>query len=162
MINAGTWTFWQNVVFSSLTDGGAAASSANILRYMDSVWVQLVRNNDKPDLIVADNNYWRYYLESLQAIQRITSIQEASAGFSSLKYMSSDVVLDGGFGGNAPTNTMYFINTDYLYYRPATGRNMAVQDENRVPVNQDAMVKMILFAGNMTVSNRSLQGLLKA
>jgi hypothetical protein len=34
--------------------------------------VQLIRGTDKPDLIVADNNYYRLYLQSLQSIQRIT------------------------------------------------------------------------------------------
>lgn len=160
-IVAGTWTFWQNISFDATTDGGAAASAANIQSYMNRVWVQVVRNNDKPDLIVADNNYWRFYLESLQAIQRITSVSEASAGFSSLKYMSADVVLDGGFGGAAPTNHMYFCNTDYLFYRPSRDRNMEIEDGDRVPVNQDAIVKMIQFAGNMTTSNRRLQGVLK-
>ncbi|MEQ8450884.1 MAG: phage major capsid protein [Alphaproteobacteria bacterium] len=160
-IPASTWTFWRNVAFDATTDGGAPASAANIQSYMNQVWVQLVRNSDKPDLIVADNNYWRHYLESLQAIQRIQSVSEASAGFSSLKYMTADVVLDGGFGGSAPTNKMYFLNTDYLFYRPSRDRNMSVEDGERVPVNQDAITRLIFFAGNMTTSNRSLQGVLK-
>lgn len=161
-INASTWSFWQNVVYEGVTDGGTATSAANISSYMNRVYTQLVRNMDKPDLIVADNNYWTFYLESLQAIQRITSTTEASQGFMSLKYMNADVVLDGGFGGYAPTDTMYFLNTDYLFFRPHRDRNMTVEDGDRVPVNQDAIVKMLLFAGNMTLSNRSLQGLLKA
>lgn len=160
-ISAGTWTFWNNISFDATTDGGAAATSANIQSYMNRVWVQLVRNSDQPDLIVADNNYWRLYLESLQAIQRIQSISEASAGYSSLKYMTADVVLDGGYGGGAPSNHMYFLNTDYIYYRPSRDRNMVVEDGDRVPVNQDALVKMILFAGNLTTANRRLQGVLK-
>lgn len=161
-ISAATWAFWKNVVFDATTDGSAAATSANIQSYMNRVWVQVVRNTDKPDLIVADNNYWRLYLESLQAIQRITTVTDgATAGFPSVKYMTADVVLDGGFGGSAPTNHMYFLNTDYLFYRPARDRNMTVEDGDRVPVNQDAIVKMIMFAGNMTTSNRSLQALLK-
>ena len=75
-------------------------------------------NNDHPDLIVADNNYWRLYLESLQAIQRIQDDKMAQAGFQNLKYMGADVVLDGGRGGDAPTNHMYFLNCDYIHYRP--------------------------------------------
>ena len=95
-INAGTYTFWQNTAFSGVTNGGSATSTGNILDYMNRVWVQQVRGADAPDLLVADNNYWRFYLESLQAIQRISSDEEASAGFQSLKYMTADVVLDGG------------------------------------------------------------------
>jgi len=161
-INAATWNFWRNIAFSSATDGGAPASTANIQSFMNRIWTQLVRNQDQPDLIVADNNYWRLYLESLQAIQRITAITEASAGFQSLKYMTADVVLDGGFGGAAPADHMYFLNTKYLFFRPSRERNVAVEDGDRVPVNQDAIVKMLFFAGNMTVSNRRLQGVLKA
>jgi hypothetical protein len=84
------------------------------------------------------------------------------AGFDSLRYMSSDVVLDGGVGGGAPTNTMYFLNTDYIYFRPHTERNFAPIGDDRFAVNQDAMVKLVGFAGNMTVSNRRLQAVLTA
>jgi hypothetical protein len=161
-INAGTYTFWQNKVFSSATNGGAAATSANIQSYMNRLYLQLVRGADSPDLIVADNNYYRLYLESLQAIQRIAGDSEASAGFNSLKYMNSDVVLDGGFGGGAPTNTMYMLNTDYIFFRPHAKRNMVPIGDDRYAVNQDAMVKLIGFAGNMTTSNRFLQGYLGA
>ncbi len=155
-------TFWQNTAFSSATNGGAAASSANITSYMNRIWVQQVRGADRPDLIVADNNYFRFYWESLQSIQRIEGSDMADAGFTTLKYMNSDVVLDGGFGGFAPTNTMYFLNTDYIYFRPHTERNFEPIGEDRFAVNQDAMVKLIGFAGNMTVSNRRLQAVLGA
>lgn len=154
--------FWRNIAFSGVTDGGAAVSSSNIQSYMNRVYVQLVRGADKPDLIVADNNYWRFYLESLQAIQRIGSDEMASAGFDSLKYMNADVVLDGGYGGGATANTMNFLNTDYLFFRPHSDRNFVPLGDDRFAVNQDAMVKLIGFAGNMTVSNRRLQGVLFA
>ena len=129
---------------------------------MNQIWVQLVRGADAPDLIVADNSYWRYYLESLQSIQRITDSEMAQIGFQTLKYMTADVVLDGGFGGGAPANTMYFLNTDYLYFRPHRDRFFAPIGDDRFATNQDAMVKLIGFAGNMTVANRRLQGVLSA
>lgn len=159
-IVADDWTFWRNIAFDSTTDGGAAATSALIQSYMNRVYLQLVRGIDKPDLIVADNNYYRFYLESLQAIQRVASDEMAQAGFESLKYMGSDVVLDGGVGGGAPANRMFFINTNYLYFRPHSARNFTPIGGERSSTNQDATVKLIGFAGNMTVSNRSLQGVL--
>ncbi|WP_235511713.1 phage major capsid protein [Burkholderia pseudomallei] len=155
-------SFWRNTAFSAVTNGGGAATSANIQSYMNRVYVQQVRGTDRPDLIIADNNYFRLYLESLQAIQRITSNEMGEAGFDSLKYMSSDVVLDGGFGGGTPQNTMFFLNTDYIYFRPHTERNFAPIGDDRFAVNQDAMVKLVGFAGNMTVSNRRLQAVLTA
>jgi len=155
-------TFWRNIAFSAVTNGGAAATSSNIQSYMNQLYVQLVRGSDTIDLIPADNIYFRLYLESLQAIQRITSDEMAQAGFTSLKYMNADVVLDGGFGGGMPSSSMYFLNTDYLYFRPHVDRFFAPLGDERFAVNQDAMVKLIGFAGNMTVSNRRLQGVLIA
>lgn len=154
--------FWRNVAFSSVANGGSVATAANIQSYLNQLWVQLVRGADHPDIIPADNNYYRLYLESLQAQQRITSDEMAQAGFTSIKYMNADVVLDGGFGGGMPANTMYFINTDYLYFRPHTERNFAPLGDDRFAVNQDAMVKLIGFAGNMTTANRRLQGVFGA
>jgi hypothetical protein len=81
-ISASTYSFWRNVAFSSVTNGGSAATAANIQSYMNRLWVQLVRGNDKPDLMPADNNYYRYYLESLQAIQRIASDRNGRGGLS--------------------------------------------------------------------------------
>lgn len=161
-IDSSVWSFWRNVAFSGATNGGSATSTANIQSYMNRVYLQLVRGADAPDLIVADNNYYRFYLESLQAIQRITSDEMAEIGFQSLKYMNSDVVLDGGFGGGAPTNTMYFLNTKYIFFRPHQDRNFAPLGDERFAVNQDAMVKLVGFAGNLTTSNRFLQGVLSA
>lgn len=155
-------TFWRNIAYSGVTNGGAAVGTTNIQSYMNALYVQLVRGTDKPDLIVADNNYWTFYLQSLQAIQRISSDEMASAGFDSLKYMNADVVLDGGVGGGAAANTMNFINTDYLFFRPHADRNFVPLGDDRFAVNQDAMVKLIGFAGNMTTSNRRLQGILSA
>lgn len=160
-INRANYSFWRNVSFDATTDGGAAATSANIQSYMNRVYVQLVRNTDRTDLIVADNIYWRLYLESLQAIQRITSDKMGQAGFMSLKYMDADVVLDGGFSGDCPTNHMYFLNTKYIFYRPHRDRNMVVLSPDRFATNQDAHVRILGWMGNMTMSNAALQGVLK-
>lgn len=153
-------TFWRNIAY----DGGGTATSTNIQSYMNATAVQLVRGTDRPDLIVADNNYYQKYLSSLQTIQRITDEGMGGAGFTSLKYfgagMSSDVVLDGGVSGGMPASTMFFLNTDYIFFRPHSDRNFVPIGDDRFAVNQDAMVKLIGFAGNMTVSNRRLQAVM--
>jgi hypothetical protein len=159
-IDRATWSFWQN----KATVSGTTASATNIQERMNAMALSLVRGTDRPDLIVADGNYYNYYLSSLQAIQRISDPELAGAGFTSLKYYghggSADVVLDGGQGGACPANTMYFLNTDYIHFRPHKDRNMVPIGDERYAVNQDAMVKLIGFAGNMTLSNASLQGVL--
>jgi hypothetical protein len=55
---------------------------------------------------------------------------------------------------------MYFLNTDYIFLRYAPDRLFEAQESVR-PVNQDAETVVIHFAGNMTCSNCSLQGVLK-
>ncbi len=171
-INAADWSFWRNVAFDATTDGGAAATAANIQSYLNRVYVQLIRGSDKPDLVVMDNRYYRFLLESMQAIQRVTSSNFANTGFESLRYLDLDVVLDGGYGGNAATaagvgvgggastGTAYVLNTNYIHFRPHKDRNFTPIGGERQAVNQDAMVKLIGFAGNMTISNRFLQGVL--
>ena len=57
---------------------------------------------------------------------------------------------------------MYFINTKYLHYRPHRDRNMVPINPDRYSVNQDAMVQLIGWAGNLTLSNARLQGVLTA
>lgn len=154
-IASATWAFWQN-------QQAAAGTTANgsIIGVMNTMYSNLVRGNDVPDLIVADNIQYNRYLRELQIIQRITSEDMAGSNFVSLKYMNSDVVLDGGYGGNCPSAHMYFLNTNYLFFRPHSKRNMVPIGDDRFSINQDALVRLIGFAGNMTVSNRFLQGVL--
>ncbi len=183
-IDRSQWTFWQNQTWSAGTNGGTVLSSATILQQMDSLWVSLIRGRDFPDLIIADNVTYKYYLNALQAIQRIQTENAApdmaEAGFQSLKYLNADVVLDGGFQGfstdplppqvssstsavgGTPSTTMYMLNTKYLHWRPHARRNMVPLDPDRFSVNQDAMVRLIGWAGNMTLSNAFLQGVLSA
>jgi hypothetical protein len=159
--------WWQNFAVSSALDPRGAVTASNIQSYMNSTTISLKRNTDGVDLIVADNNFYLAYLSSLQAIQRITDgggEKGVGSGFTSLKYFgagkSVDVVLDGGKNGQIPANTMYFLNTDYLFYRPSSERNFKVIGGDRANVNQDAIVRLYVWAGNMTVSNSSLQGVL--
>ena len=166
-INRATWAFWRSVSFSGVANGGAVSAS-NIQKYMDSVAVQLIRGTDKPDLIVCDNNYYSLYLQSLQAIQRITDggNSNVGAGFASLKYygagMASDVVLDGGIGNDATANHMFFLNTKYMMFRPHVDRNFVPIGGERQAVNQDAIVKLIGWAGNLTSSGPQFNGVLIA
>jgi hypothetical protein len=167
-INRATYSFWRSQKYSGVTDGGAAVSASNIQSYMDALAVQLIRGTDKPDLIVADSNYYRLYLQSMQSIQRVTDGGNSTqgAGFASLKYygagMASDVVLDGGIGSAATANHMWFLNTKYLMFRPHVDRNFVPIGGERQAVNQDAIVKLIGWAGNLTSSGPQFCGVLIA
>lgn len=160
-INRANFAFWKNQVYD-FSDNSATASSTTIQTAMNQLYLTCSRNRDRPDLIVADNTYFRYYWESLQSIQRITNEDMAAAGFQNLKFMGADVVFDGGQDGDAPSNHMYFLNTNYIHFRPHSARNMTPLEPDRFATNQDAMVKLIAWAGNMTLSNAALQGVIVA
>ena len=105
-INRATWTFWR----SQLQD---AANTSTIQADMNTLWASCVRGMDRPNLILCDNTFWLAYVASLQALQRFTSPTVGNLGFPSIKFMDADVILDGGIGGDAPTGTAFFLNTNY-------------------------------------------------
>ena len=157
-IDGAVFTFWQNAVSDqvSFTQGA-----------MNLLWSQLVRGSDRPDLIPCDGVYWNAYLASLQTNQRFTNTQDGDAGFMSIKFMDADVVLDGGIykvnnasgATGAPAGTAFFLNTNYIHYRPHAARNMVPLSPNRrYATNQDAEVQILGWAGNMTCSGRMFQG----
>jgi hypothetical protein len=165
-IDRSAQTWWRNVAVNANTDTRGVVTSSNIQSYLNSTTIGLKRNSDGIDIIVTDNNYYLAYLNSLQAIQRITTSPDGSAGsgFTALKYYgagkSVDVILDGGKNGQIPTNTAYLLNLDYLFYRPHAARNFKVIGGDRTNVNQDALVRIMAWAGNMTSNNLSLQGVI--
>jgi hypothetical protein len=153
-IDRGTWTFWKNKVLSGNTE-----TSATIQGRMNTLWASLVRGADQPDLIVADNIMWGFFVASLQNIQRFTTPETGNLGFTTLKFMGADVVLDGGIGGFATTKTMYFLNTKYIFLRPHASRDMVPLSPNRrYAINQDAEVQIMAWAGNLTCSGAQFQG----
>ena len=177
-ISRSTWTFWQSQSYSGVTNGGAAVSAANIQTYMTTLALSLVRGNDKPDLWIGDSTYFAFYVNSLQAIQRISSESgdaTAGAGFPSLKFygggMAADVVMGSGVNGavntagttgGATSAHMWALNTNYLFFRPHRDRNFVPIGGERQSVNQDAIVKLIGWAGNITSSGPQFCGVLIA
>ena len=156
-INRANFTFWRNIAPAS-----SSITATNIQGKMRAVWVQLVRGVDKTDLITADNNLYTLFWESMSERQRFTSEGNmAKAGWDSLKFNTAEVVLDGGSGGSAPSDSMYFLNTKYIKFRPHSKRNMRPMDKSRYSTDQDAMVQLILWAGNLCMRNAKLQGVLK-
>ena len=153
-IDRATWTFWRSQV-----GGGATTSPATIQARMNALWSSMVRGTDRPDLIMVDNQFWSDYMASLQAQQRFTSPETGNLGFPTIKFMDADVCLDGGIGGYCPAYTAFFLNTDYLHYRPHSNRNMVPLSPNRrYATNQDAEVQILAWAGNLTCSGAQFQG----
>jgi hypothetical protein len=162
-IDSSAWAFWQNLVQSAAAprQGGAAITPGKdtMESLMLPLYLDLVRGNDMTDLIVSSNDYFSFYEQSQTSIKRYTDDTSADGGFVSLKYKGADVIFDGNSG--IPAAHMYFLNTDYIGIEVHRDANLTINDEVS-PYNQDAVVIPILWMGNMTISNRRLQGVLKA
>lgn len=155
-----TWAFWRNATQNT------AVGFANLLADMNTLWASLVRGGDRPDLVIGDSAFWTAYVGLLQAQQRFTGTDSGEFGFPTVKFMDADVCLDGGIyfpsrasGGAGSGSGAYFLNCDYLHYRPHSQRNMVPLSPNRrYAVNQDAEVQILAWAGNLTTSGRRMQG----
>lgn len=160
-IDANTWTFWRNTVFD-LSDNSVTISSTTIENdVMLPLWLSLDRGQgDCPDLILFDTVYYTHFEKSQTSIKRYASAEDVQAGIVSLKYKTADVMFDTT-GSGIPASHGYFINSNYIklvVHQDADLEEMPKKE----PVNQDGEVIPILWMGNLTVSNRKLQGVIKA
>jgi len=162
-INRANFSFWQNQTVT-VTD---STSATELNADMRDLWIACSRGNDMPNLIVLGGALYDTFWGDLQGIQRVTSGTTAVKGFQTLEFRGVPVVLDGGqatgsaldHGGGISTNRGYFLNTDYIFWSVHSATNMVPMDE-MMAVNQDATVIPLLWAGNLTMSNASLQGVL--
>lgn len=164
-IDSSTYTFWQNVVQSAAAplQGGGAITPSGSQGVMESLMlpllIRLTRNADKPNLIVSSDDYYTFFEQGQITLKRYVDGDMADAGFMALQFHGIPVFFDGVSG--MPAAHMYFLNTNFLELVVHSDANLTVMDEAR-PYNQDGVVVPILWMGNMVVSNRSLQGVLKA
>ena len=147
--------FWR----SQLYDPGTAGTASTIQGHMNILWASCQRGKDQVDLIMAGSTVWPIYLASLQTLVRFSDASSADLGFPSVKYMGADVVLDGGIGGFATATSMFFLNTNYIHWRPHVDTNMVpLGPKERTSINQDAVVQILGFAGNLTSSGPQFCG----
>jgi hypothetical protein len=163
-ISKADYAFWRNyAVDYAATTSTSTAGAAFIGLRMHKAVQGTSRKTDKTNLIIADDYYYDLYHNSLTGLQQITNVGDSSwtgkSGFNSLIFKGIPVVCCGGVDGSAPSKHMYFLNTKYLFYRPSKNRNMKVLKQ-RDAFGQDASVKYIAWAGNITANNLKLQGVI--
>lgn len=156
-INSTTYTFWRNKFREAA--GTNTWSKSTIKGEMNALYLSLVRGGDKPDLVVSSHDFFAAYWESLQDLQRYATADEATAGFRALKYVDADVIFDSNTNFATTAERMYFLNTNYLEMVVHRDANWSTSDE-KVSINQDAVVIPVFWQGQLVCSNRSLQGIL--
>ena len=157
-ISASSFSFWQNTVYDASVNSVTTSATTIENGLMLPLWLSIDRGpDDQPDLIVMDTVYYGYFETSQVSFKRYSDSVSANGGFVTLKYKNADVLFDGNSG--IPASHAYFINTNYMNLVVHKDADMEVMDEIR-PVNQDASVVCIIWMGNVTCSNRKLQGVI--
>ena len=165
-IPASTFPFWQNQVQSAAAplQGGTALTlgPSTIESLMLTMYIKQTRGEDQPDIMVFSDDLFTYFEQSQTSLKRYSSekgSEDGEAGFERLRYKKADVFFDSS-GGIPPVHG-YSLNTDYMELVVHRDANMTVMDELK-SVNQDAVVIPVLWMGNLAVSNRFLQAVLKS
>lgn len=166
-INASTYTFWKNK-FQEVSGGdvaadgaltGTALTYANLRNAMTQLWLATNRGNDKPNLIVSSHDMYTLFESGLNDLQRYADAKMGQVGFEALKYKTASIIFDDNTTFGTTAEKMYFLNTKYLYLMEHPEARWT-EDDEKVPVNQDAVVVPIYWMGQLCCSNRSLQGVL--
>lgn len=162
-INSTTYPFWQSIVQSAAAplQGGSAItpSATTIESLMLPLWIRLTRGGDTPNLIVFSDDYFTFFEQSQSSLKRYAPSDNGQGGMVSMKYKTADVVFDSS--GGIPAAHGYFLNTNTLEAVVHEDANITVLDAVEA-IGQDAMVKTLIWMGNLVCANRSLNGVLKA
>ena len=156
-INSANYTNWRNQ-FKEMA-GTDTWSSSTILGEMNALWLNCVFGQEMPDLIVASHDIYAAYEAALQQNQRYMDASSAAAGFETLKYKSASIIFDTNTNFGTTAERAYFLNTKYLFLVQHSEAQWT-QDDEKKPLNQDAVVIPMYWMGNLCCTNRRRQGIL--
>ena len=159
-ISRSTYTFARNARYRSVTDGGGAATTSNIVTYMDALDVSIQAYRGSTKLILADDNYYKLFEGAVHPLQRLSQPDStlAKLGFDTYKYKRAEVVLEPTIAG-MPASTMFFIDPEVLELCPHRSRNL-VRLPKRESFNQDAQIEYLAWMGNLVAKNFRRLGVL--
>lgn len=158
--------FYKNLKVNTATDApasGTATAATNIEDYYTYMILNTTRGNDRTKVIYAGDTHYRYMMKALQSIQHIQGAKKGEGGYERLAYQGIPIEYGGGvaYGGQSllQADLSYFLNTRYLKVRTHKDANMEPLPEVQ-SINSEAKVQLIVWMGNMTMSNGKLQGVL--
>jgi hypothetical protein len=138
--------------WASFVDSNAGSLD---LPSMRTAYNSVAVGNDQPNVILTSQTLFEAYEDLLQPQERFMDSKTADGGFQNLLFKGAPVVYD-----NYVTATdMFFLNTKYIRL-VGHSENWFKPTPFVRPTNQDARYAQILCYGELTVSNRSRQGVL--
>jgi hypothetical protein len=96
-------------------------------------------------------------LQTVQRIMKQGEVKVDTVGGGDLDFMGIPVINGGGYQGVATATITRFLNLNHLFFKTAAKRNF-VPLKARESFNQDATVRYLAWAGNMTGRNLFLHG----
>jgi len=120
-------------------------------------------------LIVSRQMQYNRYWGLVQSAQHFevsaggSDEQLASAGFTNVLFNNVPWVVDDNVpdGTNSSNSKIFFLNEDFIYWAVSPRADFYLQPF-QTPVNQDAMVSQMLWAGNLMLSNCARQAKMSA
>ena len=156
----------------------AAAPTFHGLQAMRDMYTRCIRNDDKAGMIIGSDDFVNAYEAIAEGDKlRVTDRGLADLGFDNVAFkgvpvvwdafMDSDDTANSPYAGSNTTghgpaddeHRIYFLNLNYLNFVIGEGKEFMTTDFMR-PENQDAEVANVILYCNMTVSNRSRQGVI--
>lgn len=149
-INQVTYSWWRNKYAAAST-----ITSSNVVSKMNSMWLDIKRGKDMPNLWVADDVMFGYYETYLQGLQRFTDSESAEAGFQAYKYKGKPLIFDD----QCPAKHMYALNLDDLNLRVINDRMFDVGDKRTI-ANADYHVVPVFTMATLTTGRRASHGVI--
>jgi hypothetical protein len=139
---------------------GTQVNSTTIRPWLNYIMIKYSRGKDYADLLVMSPEHYSAYDAATVAIQRQTNETSlGKLGFSTLEYIGggkrAEIVLDGGYGSNMPSNTTFGLNTDTfrLRYHPNRNFDNVFEGDGQMPIDKDAIAQFIGWMGELTMTN---------
>ncbi|RJQ10663.1 MAG: phage major capsid protein [Bacillota bacterium] len=115
----------------------------------------LTDGNIRPQLIITTQDVWDDIYTILTPYQRDYSDKEtAKFGYQKIVISGIPITVDA----QCPSGEMYFLNFDYLKWRPLAKYANFHFTGWKDPVLQDMMTAQLIWKGNLTCSNCRYQG----
>lgn len=168
-LSGSTYTNWRN----QFKDAGATITSSNVFEFMTELEIECTIGKEHPDLSIATNDVFVAMQKYLSANTRYDNpymgSKGAAMGFRSILLAPGhEIIHDANvnFGaaaaGSGVLNSVqqaYMLTTKYFYGYTHPDANWA-ETPNLTPINQDSLLRRLIWMGGIALENRRQQGLL--
>lgn len=154
-LSRSTYGFWNSQVDDSTT--------SQTLTALQALFGSCTYGGQHPTIIASTqhqyNNYWALNTSFTQYPKQPVGSDEqlAQAGFTNLLFNNVPWIVDSHIPTTGSDGNLFFINENFLKFIVASSVDFYLEDF-QTPVDQDAMVSKLLWAGDLVLQNCQVQG----